>query len=315
MWFQDNLFEYQNNRKLTRKEKFLNEIEATLPWNIFLEEVNKYWYNQKIWRKKKESLLMLKIHLLQKYYHLADEAVEDEIWNQIAFQKFLDIDVWTQWVPDSTTIENFRHCLEENNVSETIFEKINNFLLSKWLYVQDGSSVDATLIAAPSSTKNKEKKRDPDMKQTKKWNQWYFGMKVHVWTDTRSWIAHSLHTSSANIHDGEYFDKCLHGKEKVVFADRAYRSKARVHELRKTKVVCKIQLKAQKWKKLSKRQKYENRKRSSVRAKCEHIFHPVKNIFWWKKTLYKWLEKNTHHFFMVFWLANLYKVRKQLLSS
>lgn len=315
MWFKETLFEYKNNRKETRKEKFLKTMELIIPWDLFIEEINKYWFNQKRGRKKTETLLMLKIHLLQKYYHLADEAVEDEIWNQIAFQRFLDIDVGTSWVPDATTIENFRHTLEENEVSEKIFEKINLLLLSQWLYVQNGSSVDATIMEAPSSTKNKEKKRDEDMKQTRKWNQWYFWMKVHVWTDTRSWIAHTLHTSGANIHDSEYFDKCLHGKEKVVFADKAYQSKERVKELRKKWITSKIYFKAQRWRKLSKKQKYENRKRSSIRSKCEHIFHQVKNIFWWKKVPYKWLKKNTQHFFMVFWLANLCKVQKQLLSS
>ena len=277
MWFKETLFEYKNNRKETPKDKFLKTMEIIIPWELLIEEINKYWFNQKRGRKKTETLLMLKIHLLQKYYHLADEAVENEIWNQIAFQRFLDIDVGTSWVPDATTIENFRHTLEENEVSEKIFEKINHLLLSQWLYVQNGSSVDATIIEAPSSTKNKEKKRDEDMKQTKKWNQWYFWMKVHVWTDTRSWIAHTLHTSSANIHDSEYFDKCLHGKEKVVFADKAYRSKEKVEELRKKWITCKIHLKAQRWRKLSRKQKYENRKRSSVRSKCEHIFHQVKN--------------------------------------
>lgn len=207
-------------------------MEKILPWKDFLELLHPYWYNQKIGRKKTNALLMLKIHFLQKWYHLADISVEESIWENIVFQKFLDIDPGVDGVPDATTIENFRHCLEENNLSEKLFSCVISLLSSRGLILQEGTSVDASIIQAPSSTKNKEKKRDPEMKQTKKGNQWYFGMKIHCGTDTRNKIIHTLKTSSANDHDSLYFEDCLHGDEKVVFADKAYDKKERTRDLR-----------------------------------------------------------------------------------
>lgn len=298
--------------KKTRKEEFLEIMDEILPWEEFLKVISPYWYNKKLWRKKTDALLMLKIHFLQKWYHLADLSVEEAIWENIVFQKFLDRDPWRDGVPDATTIENFRYCLESNSLSEQLFQTVLSLLSSRGLILQEGSSVDASIIAAPSSTKNKDKKRDPEMKQTRKWNQWHFWMKLHCGTDTRNKIIHTLKTSSANEHDSKYFEDCLHGKEKVVFADKAYDKKERVKQLREKWICVKIHCKAKKWKKLSRKQEYENKKRSSVRSKCEHPFHIIKNIFWWKKVIYKWLKKNTEHFYTVCALANIYTVRKQI---
>jgi IS5 family transposase len=230
---------------------------------------------------------MLKIFFLQKWYALADVSVEEEIWDRKSFQKFLNIDAGSDGVPDATTLENFRHTLEESNTGEKIFMNINRLLSEQGLILQNGTSVDATIIAAPSSTKNQEKKRDPDMKQTKKGNQWYFGMKLHCGTDSQNGCIHTIQTSGANEHDSLYFEKCLHGEEKVVFADKAYQKKERVQYLRSKGVCVQIHRKARKGEKLSKRQEEENQKRSRVRSKTEHPFHILKNIFGWKKVCYR----------------------------
>jgi transposase, IS5 family len=222
---------------------------------------------------------MLKIFFLQKWYTLADVSVEEEIWDRKSFQKFLNIDAGSDGVPDATTLENFRHTLEEHQKGMEIFTRINMLLASRGLILQNGTSVDATIITAPSSTKNQEKKRDPDMKQTKKGNQWYFGMKLHCGTDTTSGCIHTLKTSGASEHDSLYFEKCLHGEERVVFADKAYQKRERTQKLREQGITVQIHRKARKGEKLSKRQDEENRKRSSVRSKTEHPFHIIKNIF------------------------------------
>jgi IS5 family transposase len=302
-------------KKVTKKEKFLLEMEKVIPWNSFVSIVEPHWFNQKIWRPRIDALLLLKIYFLQQWYALSDEGIEDEIWWQLPFQKFLDLNVVNASVPDATTIENFRHMLEEHELGKQFHSSTNELLLAQWIFIQNGTSVDATIIHAPSSTKNKDKKRDPEMHQTKKGNQWYHWMKAHVGTDTRSGIVHTLVTTAANTHDSDKFDECLHWKEKVIFADRAYPKKERVQTLRKKWITCLMQLKARKWHKLTKKQTYKNRKRSSVRSRCEHIFHIVKDIFHYRKVRYKWLKKNTEQLFTLFTLANLYKVRGKLLLA
>jgi len=230
---------------------------------------------------------MLKVFFLQKWYTLADVSVEEEIWDRKSFQKFLNIDAGSDGVPDATTLENFRHTLEKNKTGEMLFERLSHIFLEQGLILQKGTSVDATIIAAPSSTKNQEKKRDPEMKQTKKGNQWYFGMKLHCGTDTESGCIHTLHTSGANKNDSLYFEDCLHGKEQVVFADKAYQKKERIQNLRANGISVQIHRKARKGEKLSQRQEAENRKRSTVRSKTEHPFQIIKNIFGWKKVRYR----------------------------
>lgn len=298
--------------KVTRKDQFLEDMEHIIPWKEITGIIEWVWYNKKLWRKKTSALLLIKIHFLQKWYNLADVSVEEEIWDRRSFQKFLDIDPGQNGVPDATTLENFRKCLWENNISEKIFEQVNDILREKHLLLQEGTSVDASIIAAPSSTKNKDGKRDPEMKQTKKGNQWYFGMKIHCGTDSQTGCIHTLKTSPANEHDSHFFDACLHGKERVVFADKAYQKKERIRSLREKWVCVKIHRKARKGETLSKRQEKENRKRSKVRSICEHPFHIIKNIFWSKKVRYRGIQKNTQHFFMLCTLTNLYKVRYKL---
>jgi len=301
--------------KVTRKEQFLEEMERIIPWGELLPIVEKVWYNKRLWRKKTDALLMLKIFFLQKWYTLADVSIEEEIWDRKSFQKFLNIDAGSDGVPDATTLENFRHALEEYKIGEKLFQIFSELFLKKWLILQQGTSVDATIIVAPSSTKNKEKQRDPEMKQTKKGNQWYFGMKLHCGTDTRSGCIHTLKTSGANEHDSLYFEDCLHGEEKAVFADKAYQKKERIQILRKKGISVKIHRKARKWEKLSKKQEEENRKRSKIRSKTEHPFHIIKNIFGWKKVRYRWLMKNTEHFFVISALTNIYILRQELLKK
>lgn len=300
-------------KRITRKEKMLSEMNEIVPWRDLENIITPYWMDPVVGRKRTALSLLLRMYFLQQWYNLSDEWLEDEIWNQILFQKFLDINVTQDSVPDSTTLENFRHVLEQHNLAEQMMTEINHLLTEKWILLKRWTIVDATIINAPSSTKNKDKKRDPEMHQTKKGNQWYHGMKAHVGTDSSSGVVHSITTTAANIHDSDKFDECLHGEEHIIFADSAYTKWERIHTLRSQWIICKMNRKGTRGHKLSQGQRKENRKRSSVRARCEHIFHIVKNIFHYRKARYRWLKKNTTQITVLFTLANLYKVRSRLL--
>ncbi len=227
-------------KRITRKEKMLSEMETIIPWNDLVSFIAPHWVDPTIGRKRTSIMLLLRMYFLQQWYNLSDEGIEDEIWCQLPFQKFLDLNVSTDTVPDSTTIENFRHMLEKYDLTENMFVFINELLEEKGILLKRGTIIDATIINASSSTKNKDKKRDPDMHQTKKGNQWYHGMKAHVGVDSNSGVVHSLTTTAANIHDSDKFDDCLHGEEKVIFADSAYPKAERIRTLRSKRIVCKM---------------------------------------------------------------------------
>lgn len=302
-------------KRVTKKQKFLEEMEAVIPWHTYMKIIDQHWRsNTSHGRPRTDGLLLLRITFLQQWYNLSDEWVEDEVYNQIIFQKFLDLNLTTETVPDSTTIENFRHMLEERDLWKKIFEETNEYLTRKWLILKEGTVADATLIKAPSSTKNKQKKRDPEMSSTKKNNNYHFGMKMHAGVDSRSRCIHTMRTTTAKVHDSIELDDLLHGDEGAVFADKAYASKERKQEYRKKWVYYGITDKAARWKKLSLSQKKHNRRKSTVRSRWEHPFHVIKNIFGYKKVRYRWLKKNTDQLYLLASLSNVYMTRNKLLS-
>lgn len=312
---QNSFLALAQQQKRLRKEKFLEEMEVVIPWGDLCREIAPYYEEQQTGRKKMEMIMMLKIYFLQQWFNLSDPAAEEEVYDRGSFQKFLGIDLLSQKIPDETTILNFRHLLEAHKLQERFFAVVKGKLEQKGLLMKEGTIVDATIIAAPSSTKNKDKKRDPEMSSAKKGNQWYFGMKGHIGVDARSGLVHSLETTIAKTGDRTPFRKLLHGKEKAIFGDKAYGKQEDKREFRKKGVLWAIKDRASFKHPLSSAQRKRNKKFGAVRAKVEHPFQIIKCQWGFVKVRYRGLFKNTMQLFSLFALANLFKTRKALLSQ
>jgi IS5 family transposase len=249
---------------------------------------------------------------MQQWYGLSDPAMEDSLYDIESMRRFAGIDLEIDVVPDETTILNFRHLLEQHNLTEQIFEETKQYLKEKGLFLREGTIVDATIIDAPSSTKNQGNARDPEMKQTKKGNQWYFGMKAHVGTDTKG-LGHSVVVTDAVVHDSRVMDDLLHGEEPAVYGDKAYVSEEKEREYEGKGIKWCVKRKATRGYQLSEEDKEYNHRQGRIRAKVEHVFMVVKNLWHYRRVRYKGLYKNTVQVFSLFALANLYLVRRELL--
>ena len=302
------------HNKTLRCERFLLEMDHIVPWKALIRKIEPYYEEKKTGRKRKELKLMLKIYFLQQWYNLSDPGAEEAIYDRNSFQKFLDMDLLSEIVPDETTICKFRHLLEEHKLQKKFLKIVNDFLERHGLFMKKGSIVDATMIAASSSTKNKDKKRDPDMSSTKKGNQWYFGMKAHIGVDADTGMVHSVEGTTAKVHDRNKLPDLLHGEEKAIFGDQGYACDKDKKECRDSgDVYWYVSDKAKPKHKLSSKQRKRNRKLSSVRAKVEHPFKVVKDQWKHRKVKYKGLEKNTLQLNTLFALSNIYLARKTLL--
>jgi IS5 family transposase len=226
---------------------------------------------------------MLRIHFLQHWFDLSDPAVEEALYDSRAMRRFVGIDLGQEPVPDETTICKFRHLLEAHNLGERLFALIREYLAEQGLKVSRGTIVDATIINAPSSTKNRRKQRDPEMHQTKKGNQWYFGMKAHLGVDSRTKLIHSVAATAANVHDSQVLPDLLHGQETRVWGDAAYSGQRDVIQQHAPGAKNFIQTKAHRQRPLSEAERARNRTKSKVRAKVEHVFLVIKRIFGWSK--------------------------------
>lgn len=302
------------NKKKLRCERFLDEMDQVIPWYKLINKVEKHYKEKKTGRNRKETKLMLKIYFLQQWYNLSDPAAEEAIYDRNSFQRFLDLDLLADNVPDETTILNFRHFLEENKIQEKFFKIMNKVLEKNNLIIKEGTILDATIITAPTSTKNEDKKRDEEMSSTKKGNNWYFGMKAHIGVDHKSGIVHSIEATTAKIHDHDMQDDLLHGKEKAIFGDKGYYKEDDKRAMREQEIFCGILDKAKRGHALSNKQKRRNNKLSSVRAKVEHPFQVIKCQWGYRKVRYKGLLKNTMQLNVLFGLANLYMNRKKLIQ-
>lgn len=303
------------HQKKLRCERFLEEMEKIIPWERFCDEIQPFYEEKETGRKRMELVMMLKIYFLQQWYALSDPAAEEALYDRNSFQKFLEIDLLSHRIPDETTILNFRHLLEEHDLQKRFFEIVNELLTSKGLLMKEGTIVDATIIAAPSSTKNKEQKRDPEMSQTKKGNQWYFGMKAHIGSDAKSGIVHHLETTAAKTNDRVPMKQLLHGEERAIFGDKGYYKQEDKRQARAKGILWAVSDRGVRNHPLSSSQRKRNRKFSSVRSKVEHPFGVVKCQWKFVKVRYKGLFKNTMQLFALFSLANLFRVRKALLST
>jgi IS5 family transposase len=249
---------------------------------------------------------------MQQWYGLSDPAMEDALYDIESMRRFAGIDLSNDVIPDETTILNFRHLLEEHGLTKKIFEKTQRYLTEKGLLLREGTIVDATIINAPSSTKNRDNARDPEMKQTKKGNQWYFGMKAHVGTDSKTGLAHTIVVTNAGVHDSQVMDELLHGEEQVVYGDKAYTSEKKREEYEANGIKWRVHRKACRHYPLSPEDLEYNHQQGRVRAKGEHAFLVVKHLWHYTKVRYKGLYKNAVQVFSLFALANLYLVRHEL---
>ncbi len=306
---------HPKKKNTLRTEQFLKEMREVVPWRKMAHIIKPHYYSNKSGRPAYDLILMIKIHCLQNWYNLGDLAMEEAIYDRRSFAEFLDLDLMLDKIPDETTILNFRHLLERNQLTKELFKMIRKHLEKKGLIMKEGTIVDATIITAPSSTKNQDKERDSEMSSTCKNNSWHFGMKMHIGVDAKSGLVHTVESSTGKVSDREKFADLLHGEEKAVFGDKGYVNKVDKHYARDAGVFWGVLDKRGPGKDLSNRQKKRNIKLSKIRAKVEHPFRVVKALWGHGKVRYKGLEKNTSQFNLLFGLSNLYMVRKSLLQE
>jgi IS5 family transposase len=304
--------EFAGKKKVTRREKFLARMETVIPWARLLAVIAPHYPKGERGRPPLGLERMLRVYFLQQWYGLADEALEDALYDSQALRSFARIDLSAEGVPDATTLLKFRRLLETHDLCKGLFTAINADLTAQGLLLREGTLVDATLIAAPSSTKNEEKKRDPEMHQTKKGNQWYFGMKAHIGADRDSKLVHTVVVTAANVADITKTAELLHGEEQQVHADAGYTGVEKRPEIvaLQRKIDWQIAGKRGLIKAMTEGAEKEARKavekaKASVRAFVEHPFHIVKNLFRHRKVRYRGLAKNGHQLYTLFGLANV----------
>lgn len=314
--------EYAGKKKRTRRERFLSEMEQVVPWEKLVAVVAPHYPKGERGRPPIGIERMLRIYFLQQWYALADEALEDALYDSQALRTFAGIDLSCDAVPDATTLLKFRHLLEQHELTQAIFEEVNALLRERHLLMKEGTIVDATIIAAPSSTKNLAKKRDPEMHQTRKGNQWYFGMKAHVGVDAQSGLVHTVQGTAANVSDISQTHALLHGEEEEAFADAGYlgvEKRAEVvagaPDLQWYVAARRGQVQAMKEGLLKDLTVELETLKARIRARVEHPFHILKNLFQHRKTRYRGLAKNTAQLHTLFMLANLFIARRALVGS
>jgi len=308
---------FERYRKPTRKERFLAEMEQVIPWKELCQVIEPWYPKPKSDQPGRRPIgieKMLRIHFLQHWFNLSDPGVEEALYDSRAMRRFVGIDLGREPVPDETTILKFRHLMEAHDLGEQLFVLIGAYLDENGLKVGKGTIVDATLIQAPSSTKNQDKARDPEMKSTRKGMQWYFGMKLHIGVDSRTKLMHSVATSSANVHDSQLLGELLHGNEGRVYGDSAYNGQKEVLARYAPDAKDFTNEKGQRNRPLTDKQKAKNKNKSKIRARVEHPFHVIKRVFNFNKVRYKGLKKNTHWLHVTCGLANIYMARKKLLQ-
>ncbi len=305
---------FEQYRKPTRREQFLNDMNRVVPWAELVTVIEPIYPKANGPGRPPVGIeRMLRLHCLQQWFSLSDPAAEEALYDSRAMRQFVGIDLGREPVPDETTICKFRHLLETHQVGAQLFAKIREYLATQGLQVSRGTIVDATIISAPSSTKNRQTKRDPEMHQTKKGNQWYCGMKAHIGVDSQTKLIHSVAATAANVHDSQVLPKLLHGQETRMWGDSAYSGQRDVIRQHAPKARIFVQAKAHRHRPLSEEERARNRTKSKVRAKVEHAFLVIKRIFGWVKVRYRGLAKNAHWLSISCGLANLYVARRRLM--
>lgn len=306
--------EYSLRKKKTKREEFLDTMDQMIPWKDWVEMIQPYYPSGKRGRPPRGIETMLRMYLMQNWFNLADAALEDTIYDSYAMRTFMHIDFYKEQVPDATTLLKFRHLLEEHGIGEKIFKDVNDRLEKAGLMMHGGTIVDATIISAPSSTKNKTGKRDPEMHQTKKGNQWYHGMKIHSGVDAGTGYVHTITATAANVHDIDEAHNLIREDDEVVYGDSAYGGLAKRKEIASDEHLSKIDFRTclrpssmktnPNYKGINWEKQIENRK-SSVRCKVEHPFLIVKRQFGYAKVAYRGIAKNLNRFNVLFASANM----------
>jgi transposase, IS5 family len=302
-------------KKVTKREKFLTEMQAIVPWQVLLKVIEPHYPIAGNGRAPYPLSVMLRIHLMRHWFSLSDPGAEEALYEIASMRSFAGIGIGE--IPDESTILNFRRRIEDNELNPVILERVNAHLKRQGLLLQHGTMVDATIIHAPSSTKNGSDQRDPEMSQTKKGDQWYFGMKAHIGADTDSGLVHTVVTTAANEADIEVADELLHGKEQTIHADAGYTgADKRYAKKGRTWLIAakRSKIKHLPEGKIKEQAQQREHDKASVRAKVEHAFHTLKCTFGYRRARFKGLAKNTSQIVMLFALGNLYKVRAQLIA-
>ena len=318
--------EHQSKKKVTRSERFLAEMELIVPFARMEAAVLPFYPKGERGRPPIGLSRMLRMYLLQQWFGYADEALEDALYDNTPLRLFVGIDLSRESVPDATTLLLFRRLLETHKLTSVLFAEINAGLTEKGLLLKGGSMVDATLIAAPSSTKNADHARDPEMHQTKKGNQWYHGMKAHIGADTESGLVHTLVTTAANASDIASLADCLRDDDATAHLDAGYVGAQKREEIRERQADGRLRADID-WQIANKRKPIREmaegpmkdlllaveKAKAQVRAFVEHPFHVVKNLFKYRGARYRGLAKNTAQLYMLFGLANLVLAKKALM--
>ena len=316
---------FERKTKRTRKREFLDEMNLVVPWAELVSLIAPHAPapGAKGGRPPFAVETMLRIHFIQQWFNLSDPAMEEALYDMALFREFVGLDAGEDNLPDESTILRFRHLLEAHNLSLQILATVNATLAAKGLLLKSGTVVDATLIAAPSSTKNSSGERDPEMHQTKKGNQWHFGMKAHIGVDADSGLVHTVTTTAANAHDITQAHALLHGEEEIVFADSGYRGVHKRDEIQEQHpdldwqiAMMPGQRKAMdKSKPVNALREQLEKLKASIRAKVEHPFRVIKCQFGHRKVRYRGLAKNTSQLLVMFAMSNLWMVRKRILQG
>ena len=300
---------FEVHGRATRKAEFLARMETLVPWTQFCALIEPHYPKAGNGRPPVGLERMLRMYLIANWFNLGDEACEDALYDIAAFRDFCLIDLGRERVPDATTLLNFRHLLEQHQIGTALFAKVGELLQANGMKLSGGTIVDATLIAAPPSTKNEDKSRDPEMHQSRKGNQWHFGMKLHIGVDSASGLVHSASVTAGNVHDSNELPNLLHGRETRLYGDSAYRGE------RQKKQVKEVAPKARDFtnrrtyshRPLTEADKATNRRKSSVRAKVEHPFLILKRLWGFAKVRYRGLAKNANRAFAMLAMINLSK--------
>ncbi len=306
---------FERYAKTTRRAAFLVEMEQVVPWGDLCRLIEPVYPKPGNGRPPVGLERMLRIYFLQQWFNLSDPAVEEALYESVSMRGFAGIDLGREPVPDETTVCRFRHLLEEHDLGRRLFEEVHRYLEAQGIKIARGTIVDATIINAPSSTKNADKARDPDMHQTRKGNQWYFGMKAHVGVDSKTRLIHAAVATAAHVADSAVLADLLHGEETRVWGDQAYRGQTDVIKEHAPKARDFTNRRYRHRGVVDEQERRKNRTKSSVRSRVEHVIGVIKRVFGFAKVRYRGLDKNAHRLFVTCALANLFIVRRHLLRS
>ena len=304
--------DHRNKKKQTKRERFLGEMDAVVPWATLLGLIEPHYPKAGKGRRPYPLEVMLRIYFLQQWYQLSDPGAEEALYDIQSMRAFAGLELGRDAIPDETTILNFRHLLEAHDLTKAIFEAVTTHLEEQGALLRGGTIMDATLIAASPSTKNKDGKRDPGMSQSKKGNQWYFGMKAHIGVDARSGLVHTAGVTTGKVHDAKVMDNLIREDDRAVFADKGYVNEKKKRAARRAGVYWAVKEKPKAGRRLSSSQIKRNRRHGAIRAKVEHVFRVLKCQFGYRKVRYRGIEKNGAQVFALLALANLFLARRQL---